>query len=134
MSDETRAQEAYEKTLAINLRLVVERPNEPEHHGDLAAALASVGTVKRKKKEWGDAREHFVRSLKESAILLQTNRLNPNGQRYYLQALSDLVPVCLELDDANAITVWNTRWRQLMGRRTDAALQRSLCDRTSFAR
>lgn len=85
------------------------------------------------------AREHFVRSLEESAILLKTNRANPNGQRYYLQALSDLASVCLELDDATTVTVWNTRWRQLMAGRARelyngaCAIARHLPARRHFA-
>ena len=51
MDDEPRAQEAYEKALAIDLRLVEERPDEPEHHGDLAAALASVERSRKRPRK-----------------------------------------------------------------------------------
>ena len=122
MNDEPRALESYEKALAICRRLVEEDPADPERHSDLAAALANLGTVQKARKDWRAATEYFVRSLEQSAVHLKSNRANPNGQRYYLQALSDLVAVGLVLHEADTVTAWNAEWRRLMAGRRKSSM------------
>ena len=65
-----------------------------------------------------------MRSLEESAMLLQKNRLDPNCRRYYLQALSDLAAVCIELDDANTVTDLDHAMAATDDRTGHGALQR----------